>query len=79
MLGKKTGYCDTYWGSHGCDKSKGHKGDHECDCCDCLNRIHHILQFYIPFMWRGCVARWPYYGKDTKFYHMEKENGSLNG
>ncbi len=24
--------CEVYWGSHGCDKPKAHKGDCVCDC-----------------------------------------------
>jgi hypothetical protein len=26
-------YCDTYWGSHGCDLSLGHEGLHICGDC----------------------------------------------
>ena len=24
--------CRIYWGSHGCDKQRGHHGKHVCDC-----------------------------------------------
>lgn len=24
--------CRVYWGSHGCDKERGHKGPHACRC-----------------------------------------------
>ena len=51
--------CLTYWGSHGCDLERGHKGAHECDCCDCLRH---------PDPDSGCVATAPYYGWKTGFY-----------
>lgn len=53
--------CRTYWGSHGCDRRRGHRGSHVCDCCDCEDhdRDHEA---------EGCVGRAPYYGPDTSFY-----------
>ena len=26
-------FCNTFWGSHGCDLPKGHDGVHKCDGC----------------------------------------------
>jgi hypothetical protein len=55
---------DVYWGSHGCC---GHdaQGRCECDCCDCGE--HHPFPEW-PSEDTLCVARWPYYGDDTRFY-----------
>lgn len=53
--------CRVYWGTHGCDYARGHEEDHECDCCDCPNHA-------VDHEDRGCVAKPPYYGPDTKFY-----------
>ncbi len=55
--------CETYWGSHGCDLERYHKGDHECDCCECedhekSNMVGNVM----------CVAKYPYYGENTQFY-----------
>lgn len=51
--------CRVYWGSHGCSRSRGHEGDHWCDCCECDD---HPKQGDVH-----CVAGPPYYGDDTKF------------
>jgi hypothetical protein len=54
--------CRVYWGSHGCDLQRGHPGSwraHSCDCCDCERH---------PDLDSGCVARYPYYGRLTRFY-----------
>lgn len=52
--------CDTNWGSHGCDRPRGHRGAHACgDCCECARH---------PDPDSGCVATWPYYGWRTRFY-----------
>jgi hypothetical protein len=24
--------CRVYWGSHGCDRRRGHRGKHRCEC-----------------------------------------------
>lgn len=37
------GTCDVYWGSHGCDKDRGHLGRHVCrdeggDECEAVDR-----------------------------------------
>lgn len=52
---------DVFWGSHGCDLPAGHDEPCACCCCDCDDheRDHEAL---------GCVARWPWYGPDTRFY-----------
>lgn len=50
--------CRVYWGSHGCERPKGHEGDHWCDCCDCEDHPDDS----------GCVAGPPYYGAETRFY-----------
>ncbi len=54
--------CGVYWGSHGCCKERGHRGAHECDCCQC-GLFHRFIHRR-----RGCVAKPPYYGKNTHFY-----------
>lgn len=53
--------CRVYWGSHGCEKRRGHRGHHECDCCECPNHARDHID-------EGCVATHPYYGSDTRFF-----------
>lgn len=57
--------CDVYWGSHGCEYEQGHVErdgtPHTCDCCTCEDHERDYEE-------EGCVAKPPYYGKDTKFY-----------
>lgn len=56
----ETQWCRVYWGSHGCDLPRGHRGHHLCDCCECENH---------PDPDEGCVGAWPYYGfVRTTFY-----------
>ncbi len=52
-------YCETYWGTHGCELHKGHGGYCIC-CCECQDHLTREED--------GCVGAFPYYGKDTKFY-----------
>ena len=52
---------EVYWGSHGCHLRPDHEGFCECDCCDCRNHARDHER-------RGCVAKHPYYGPDTRFY-----------
>jgi hypothetical protein len=56
--------CRVYWGTHGCRLERGHKGFHECDCCICENKehTHEVIDNIV------CVAKYPYYGPNTKFY-----------
>lgn len=56
-------YCQVYWGSHGCELSRGHEGDCECTCCECIN--HPDDYDTIGYL---CVAKAPYYGPETNFY-----------
>lgn len=51
--------CRVYWGSHGCDRSRGHEGP--CVCLDCLYEDG-------VADWDGYVGMPPYYGPDTTFY-----------
>lgn len=51
--------CPVCWGSHGCDRPRGHEGPHWCDCCDCADH---------PDPDSGCVVGPPYYGPDTEFF-----------
>lgn len=54
--------CRVYWGTHGCERPRGHDGDHWCSCCDCVNH---------PDPDSGCVAGPPYYGlvdQGTRFF-----------
>lgn len=70
--------CDVNWGSHGCDLERGHKRGHVCDPCThhpwwlhaVLYRAAHLLKRSgrIGYWWGGCVERWPWYGKSTRFY-----------
>lgn len=48
--------CRTYWGSHGCDLPRNHRGPHQCN--ECWN----------PDDTDGYVGAWPYYGPDTRFF-----------
>ena len=47
--------CRVYWGSHGCDLSRGHIQPHVCFACLELDDMD------------GYVGMPPYYGPDTKF------------
>lgn len=60
------GFCDVYWGSHGCMHPRGHGAGipHECDCCECE---HHPYPDW-PDTGVRCVAKPPYYGPETRFY-----------
>ena len=51
-----TTFCRVYWGSHGCDRPRGHDGPHQCDSC------------WDPEDTDGYVGAWPYYGPETNFY-----------
>jgi hypothetical protein len=53
--------CRVYWGSHGCDRPRGHDGPHACDCCECEDHDRDHRE-------RGCVAKPPYYGEATHFW-----------
>lgn len=55
--------CRVYWGSHGCDRERGHEGTCECDCCDCPEGTHPNPEPGVL-----CVAKAPYYGPGTRFY-----------
>lgn len=70
VLAPKSPPCRVYWGSHGCDKKRGHRGAHACGCCDCDNhkRDHED---------NGCVAKPPYYGPGTRFYGEDAERLGL--
>jgi hypothetical protein len=58
--------CDVYWGSHGCDKRRHHRGSrHKCDPCK-WGPLHALAQ--LLGMHRRCAERWPYYGPETRFY-----------
>lgn len=52
--------CCVYWGSHGCDRPRGHAGSHLCLSC------------WEPSE-DGWVGAPPYYGPDTKFYGEDAE------
>jgi hypothetical protein len=69
-------YCEVYWGSHGCDRPRGHDGLHICNCCGHASIKEHIERegeavdptdgtTYL------CVATWPYYGTSTRFYGQD--------
>ena len=61
--------CDTYWGSHGCHRPRGHDGPHWCDCCQCEDHARDHVE-------NGCVAGPPYYaGTDTRFYGNDVREG----
>lgn len=52
--------CRVYWGSHGCDRPRGHDGPHLCLKCRYPDEIG----------WTGAP---PYYGPDTEFYGEDAE------
>ena len=64
-----SGSCEVYWGSHGCKYDRGHIGDHECDCCECVNH---------PDPDTGCVGKAPWYGDITRFYGDDAERLGLD-
>lgn len=47
--------CRVYWGSHGCDRPRGHEGPHLCLTCWSSDED-------------GWVGAPPYYGPETNFY-----------
>jgi hypothetical protein len=59
--------CDVNWGSHGCHRRRRHRGHHACDPCH-----GHPWWLHAALTWLrqdgGCVERWPYYGRGTRFY-----------
>lgn len=59
---KQSDLCDTYWGSHGCFKQRGHEGHHVCTCCE--DPSNHATDHLDT----GCVGTYPYYGEDTNFF-----------
>jgi hypothetical protein len=61
--GMESQFCRVYWGTHGCNLERGHPGDCECDCCDCVDHASNPLDEGVL-----CVAKPPYYGPDTRFY-----------
>ena len=68
--------CETYWGSHGCDKPRGHKGPHICTCCwDPDDRGEPVPPDYegCESENTSCVGCPPYYGDDTQFYGSDGE------
>lgn len=65
--------CSVFWGTHGCDRPRGHRGTHWCSaansgCCK-HPRLHWLLR--LLHMHDGCVGAWPYYGKITRFYRSD--------
>lgn len=58
-------HCDVYWGSHGCDLTRGHEGHHFCSCCDC---DPHVTEPRLDGSFGPCVGAWPFYGPDTEFF-----------
>jgi hypothetical protein len=64
----ETKRCRVYWGSHGCRFLRNHEGNCECDCCTCSRK------------WKceeDCVAKYPYYGPNTKFYGEDAQRRGL--
>ena len=67
------GFCEVYWGSHGCHEPKGHPPEvpHACDCCTCAS--HPDPDPDNPNSEPSCVAKPPYYGPSTLFYGDDAE------
>jgi hypothetical protein len=63
--------CRVYWGSHGCHLRRGHKGDHWCNCCECVS--HPDPDPDNPGNAPSCVAGPPYYGQKTRYYGDDAE------
>lgn len=53
--------CRVYWGSHGCDRPRGHTGPHLCLSCWTEDEA-------------GWVGAPPYYGPETFFYGEDAES-----
>lgn len=67
--------CRVYWGSHGCDRPRGHDGPHWCECCTCEpgehpNPVDEDGDEYL------CVGGPPYYGDDTRFFGEDYAEGN---
>lgn len=58
--------CRVYWGSHGCDRPRGHSGPHVCGCAP---RAAAKRGYLTPEEQAdGEVGAPPYYGPRTRFY-----------
>jgi hypothetical protein len=60
--------CRVYWGSHGCERERGHEGFHLCDCCECEDHIGNRGECSDGDGEYLCVATWPYFGEGTSWY-----------
>jgi len=70
--------CRIYWGSHGCHRRRLHRGHHNCDPCGHHPWWLHAVLYWSAHLFKrsglidhwqgGCVERWPYYGRKTRFY-----------
>jgi hypothetical protein len=58
--------CRVFWGSHGCDKPRGHRGRHLCQSCG--SWWERLLPWRLRLRWTGYVGAYPYYGPETQFY-----------
>lgn len=66
---EKLQWCDTYWGSHGCDLPKGHDGPRICDCALMDNGEYHPdTRTYYDEPGVVNVGAPPCYGPETHFY-----------
>jgi hypothetical protein len=70
-------HCRVFWGSHGCQYPRGHPPEvpHSCDCCECED--HPDPDPVNPGCKPSCVAKPPYYGKQTRFYGEDAEAPGL--
>ena len=73
-----TEICDVNWGSHGCMLDRGHDGHCECSCCECPADHDHsqilIDEDGVEYL---CVAKYPYYGPETRFYGEDVRSRGL--
>lgn len=58
-------YCDTFWGTHGCDLEPGHEGPCVCDDRDRDEDGEPIGDIILD---NGRPGVPPYYGPDTEFF-----------
>jgi hypothetical protein len=67
------GSCNIFWGSHGCDESAGHDGQHRCKLC-CGQTAEPYLEEHLhqhnaasadQYGMNGCAGTWPYYGRTS--------------
>lgn len=67
--------CRVYWGSHGCQRDRGHRGAHIC--CGRWPWLRFLPGVKAIRRRQGEVGWPPYYGPETRFYGEDAESLGL--